>query len=39
MPSEDIKHTETWRILQVGHLAPEPKSIDGVLEPLLEKRK
>lgn len=39
MPSEDIKHTETWRILQVGHLAPEPKSIDSVLEPLLEKRK
>jgi len=34
-PSETIQHTEVWKIINVGELAPKPESIERRLEPLL----
>lgn len=36
-PSERVQHTETWRILEVGKLKPEPDLIKEKLEVLLSK--
>ncbi len=36
-PSETIMHTETWRILEVEDLAPEPEAVNSKLKPLIEK--
>jgi hypothetical protein len=35
-PSQSIQHIETWRILDVGDLSPEPESIKRKLEPFLD---
>jgi len=36
-PSVRIQHTETWKILDVGELTPEPNSVREKLEVLLKK--
>lgn len=35
-PTQSIQHIETWRILDVGDLSPEPENIKRKLEPLLD---
>ena len=34
-PSETIQHTEMWKLIDVGELAPKPESVEGRLQPLL----